>query len=208
MDPRSLILLLVLALIGCGNGETERSEQALRRDGALEVPIVQASPPQTAQPLNAAHTGVSEEGRFEVRWPSGCAKLRTRRTLSKIHPDRTEAVELTCFRNGDENVGCKVTAYDETSSGGPVTPADVTATIGRTVETLGVEIWKQTPVASDGRQGVMAYCREVGGTRQLWIVGFIERGRVLIAMAWDVDDELYRDPDVIRFFQTVRSTAP
>jgi len=205
MILRLLILALALILVGCGGGEDKA--EPTQQDASTVMTMAGNTAGQEASPLNEPHLGVSEEGRFEVRWPSGCSKKRIREMPSKIHPGENYAVDVTCFRNNNTDVGCRVTAYNETLSGGPATPADVTGTISELVKKLGVEIWRQRPIVSNGREGMTVYCREAGGLRHVWIVGFIEHGRVLIAMAWDESDDLYNDPDVIRFIETLRSTS-
>ncbi len=205
MKHRLLILVLALTLVGCGGGE-DNTETALRQ-GTFDVLTASDSVlTQNATPLNESYLDVSEEGNFEVRWPSGCAQKRIREMPSTINLGQNNAVDVTCFRNGNRDVGCRVTVYNETASGQPATPADVTGTVTQIVQKLGVEIWRQQPVVSSGREGVAVYCREPDGPRQVWIVGFIDQGRVMIAMAWDESEDLYNDPGVIRFMESLRST--
>ena len=205
MMYRLLILVLALTLVGCG-GDEDNTEATVQQDMTEVAATSDSAPTQGATPLSESYLDVSEEGQFEVRWPSGCAQKRIREMPSTINPGQNTAVDVTCFRDGNRDVGCRVTAYNETESGQPATPADVTGTVTQIVQKLEVEVWRQQPVVSSGREGVAVSCREHNGPRHVWIVGFIDQGRVMIAMAWDESEDLYNDPGVIRFMESLHST--
>ena len=196
------VLVMLALLAGCGGGddhdaaETETATPSAALDGPSNEPVA----------YDEARLARSAEGRFEAVWPSGCAGLRTRTIPSPTAPNGYAVVDLTCERDGDENRGTRVTVYDEMNDGSLPTPAAVTATIGELLSNLGVEIRKQRAIVRNGREGVAAFCGELNGPRQVWIEGFIDRGRVLVVMAWDVDDGLYTNPEIKQFFASVGLT--
>jgi hypothetical protein len=198
---RCLVLGTLLVLVaGCG-GEKAESQQSAAAEAANELPTSEALPNQEAQLAG------SVEGNFEAFWPSGCARLRTRTINSATNPDAYAVVDVTCEREGDENRGARITLYNEMTGGGVASPEMVTRTIGELISSLGVQIRKQRPISRNGRDGVAAFCGETSGTRQVWIEGFIDEGRVLVIMAWGLDDSLYEDPEIKKFFSSVRLTG-
>ncbi len=197
---RRLGLIVWLALFaGCGADDAAHEQTDA-------VDSLAVGPENEALAFNEAHLSASKEGRFEAVWPSGCAQLRTRTIPSSRNPGDFAVVDMTCQRDGDMNRGARVTVYNEMTDGGMPSPDAVTTTIGEIISSLGVEIRKQRPIERQGREGVAALCGEREGTRQVWIEGFIDQGRVLMVMAWGLDDGLYTDPEIKAFFDSVRLT--
>lgn len=176
---------------------------ASAQDAANPAAPADTTATEEARLLETAFLAVSEEGRFEAIWPSGCGERRLRIMPSPRYEGRPYAVDVNCERA--ENVGARVTVYFETNSGEPPVPADVTATISKLIAKLGVEIWQQRAIRRGDREGVAVFCREPAGARHIWMEGFIRYDRVILAMAWGVGDGLYVEPEVVDFFRSLRA---
>lgn len=203
---RTALTTLALALLLAGCGGDDKAPPPPVADAPAD-PGPQAAPTQNAVKTEHAFREENPEGRFSVFWPDGCGSMRQRELDSRFNPGTLASVEVTCRRDGDPDNGCQVIVYDETADGDPPTPEMVARTIGDYLGDLGVEIIDQTPIARDGTEGVAVFCREPDGPRRVWIQGFIDRGRVFLAIAWGPDDGLFTDPQVRRFFDSLENTA-
>lgn len=201
------LLAAALLLAGCGDDappadRTAAETAAPPSSGMLPAPTQQATPTETG------FLDENPEGRFRVYWPDGCGAQRQRELDSRLNPGAVAAVEVSCQREGDPDHGCQVIAYNETATGEEPTPEMVARTIGDYIERIGAQVTRQTGIVRrDGVEGVAVFCRETGGPRRVWIQGFIDGGRVFLAIAWGPDDSLYADPQVRRFFDTLENTA-
>jgi hypothetical protein len=208
MMGRFTMIALLLVCAGCGADNAEQEQAAPAGNIEIDAQEQAADQPanESAVPYDAPHLMVSQEGRFEAVWPSGCATTRVRTRPSAVDPNGYSMADVTCKQDGERDRGTQVTVFFEMGDGGVPTPEAVTKIIGERIAMLGVDIRKQKAIIRNGREGVGVFCGERKGTRQVWIEGFIDRGRVLIMMAWGLDDGLYEDPEIKEFFSSVRWT--
>jgi len=205
MTRIALAALAAAALLaaGCGGDDKAPAPRASASGGSPAA----SAPSQTAVPTELAFAEENPEGRFAVHWPDGCGSMRQRELDSRFNPGTYASVEVTCRRDGDPDHGCQVIVYDETANGDPPTPEMVAKTIGDYLGGLGVEVIEQAVIQRHGTEGVAVFCREPVGPRRVWVQGFIDRGRVFVAVAWGPSDDLFRDPQVRRFFDSLENTA-
>jgi len=205
---RFILIALLFACAGCGADNAEQDQAPAAGNIEIDAQEQAAAEPvnDSAVAYNAPHLMVSHEGRFEAMWPSGCATTRVRTRPSNIDPEGYAMADVTCQQGGERDRGTQVTVFFEIGDGDVPTPEAVTKIIGERIAMLGIDIRKQKAIIRNDREGVGVFCGERHGTRQVWIEGFIDRGRVLIMMAWGLDDGLYEDPEIKEFFASVRWT--
>jgi len=206
-----LVFLALLAFFaGCG-GKDKQDRAATGAAGTADAGGATAdTAPDVAdnglKPIETASKLANPDGEFIATWPSGCARIRTRAVPSSAGDGRDAVVRAECYREGDTSRGCSVSVWFERPDGGPLSVEDVTAAIARGISDRRLQIVRQTPVIRDGMEGVLALCRETGGTRCAWYEGYLHRGRMLVVTAWSEDDALFEDPEIRDFFRSVTLT--
>ncbi|MBK6899686.1 MAG: hypothetical protein IPH09_10570 [bacterium] len=202
--PVALGLLLTMALLaGCGKKDGAAGG---KRDSRGDAGADTAARNNNLMDLNTPSTKPHPEGEFVATWPSGCARIRTRTVPSSAGDGRDAVVRAECYRDGDASHGCSVSVWFERPDGGPLSVEDVTAAVARGIGDRRLQIVRQTPVRRDGMEGVLALCREEGGTRCAWYEGYLHRGRMLVVTAWSAQDDLFEDPETRDFFRSVTLT--
>lgn len=206
-----LVLLALLAFCaGCGG--KDKQDRAATGDavtaeaGRATADTAPGVIDNGLKPIETPSTLANPDGEFIATWPSGCARIRTRAVPSSAGDGRDAVVRAECYREGDTSHGCSVSVWFERPDGGPLTVEDVTAAVARGISDRRLQIVRQTPVIRDGMEGVLALCREAGGTRCAWYEGYLHRGRMLVVTAWSEDDALFEDPEIRDFFRSVTLT--
>ena len=208
---RAAACLVFLALVvGCG-GKDKQDRAATGGAGTADAGRATAdTAPDVAdnglKPIETSSRLANPDGEFIATWPSGCARIRTRAVPSSAGDGRDAVVRAECYRDGDTSHGCSVSVWFERPDGGPLLVEDVTAAVARGISDRRLQIVRQTPVIRDGMEGVLALCREAGGTRCAWYEGYLHRGRMLVVTAWSDDDALFEDPEIRDFFRSVTLT--
>ncbi len=208
------LLLALSVLAGCGGKEDRRTTGG---DTTSDVNKTSGGSKTTAdtardgddnnlKSLETASTAAHPEGEFVATWPSGCARIRTRTVPSSAGDGRDAVVRAECYRDDDASHGCSVSVWFERPDGSPLSIEDVTAAVARGIGDRRLQIVRQTPVLRDGMEGVLALCREEGGTRCAWYEGYLHRGRMLVVTAWSEDGALFEDPEIRDFFRSVTLT--
>lgn len=158
----------------------------------------------------------SPDGRFQVTFPSGCARLRTR---TNAQPDKatevvSQVVFTTCDRANVKNEGCSVIAmlgYARDVKGQAAADR-VLAEVTRQLEGYGVKPVRQTPMRRDfGARGVVEgidiQAQGPDGSGDFWIRGLLLGDDIYIVMAWKASGGLWTDPVYAQFFDTFRPWA-
>ena len=203
------LLLCLAALAGCG-GKGKEADKAIgggtAGGGQNRVDTAPVGGDNDLMPLQSASAMAHPEGEFVATWPSGCARIRTRAVPSSAGDGRDAVVRAECYRHDDATHGCSVSVWFERPDGSSLSVEDVTAAIARGIGDRRLQIVRQTPVIRDGMEGVLALCREEGGTRCAWYEGYLHRGRMLVVTAWSEEGDLFEDPEIRDFFRSVKLT--
>lgn len=158
----------------------------------------------------------SPDGRFQVTFPSGCARLRTR---TNAQPDKatevvSQVVFTTCDRANVQNEGCAVNSMIgwAREAKGQEAADRVLAEVTRQLEGYGVKPVKQTPLRRDfGARGVVEgidiQAQPTGGAGDFWIRGLLLGDDIYIVMAWKASGGLWTDPAYLEFFDSFRPWA-
>lgn len=161
----------------------------------------------TTRPVNYA----SEEGDFEVVFPGGCAKIRTR-IPNSFRDDDQKVVHAFCDRDGREGEGCSVTAWlnVRTPAGGPPRPTNVIDRIQQMLNQFGVQASRQKPIRYETEYGALIEGVDVladnpDGSGQVWVRGLLVEGDIYLLTAWRAAGPLAEDQDFIAFFGSFRA---
>ncbi len=154
----------------------------------------------------------SEDGNFQVTWPSGCGQLRIRANEPEDFVGEEESSlilvhHVTCDQFGTEGEGCSVTAvFDARSAdGGPAGSDQVLARVRNALKTFGVSIVRQAPVKRqfpDGLvvEGVDVFGTDAEGNGQFWVRGLLASHDIYLLTAWSAEGELWEHPEFQEFF--------
>jgi len=155
---------------------------------------------------------ISDEGSFQVTWPSGCGRLRIRaNTPENFVGEEEESLILvhneTCEQFGVPGEGCSVTATFESrnSQGEPAGPEQVLARVRNTLQTFSVKMTKQVPIKRVFPDGTAMEGVEVMGTNpdgegQFWVRGLLYYHDIYILSAWSTTGNLWENPEFQAFF--------
>ncbi len=158
----------------------------------------------------------SPEGRFQVTYPTGCARLRTRTNVRPGSPTEVaaEIFFVTCDRAKRDNEGCGVTSMPGAARGlkGQAAADKVLAEVTKQLEGYGVRPARQTPLRRDfGKKGVVEgldiQAQKAGGAGDFWIRGLLRGEDIYLVMAWKASGGLWTDPEYVRFFDSFRPWA-
>ena len=153
----------------------------------------------------------SNEGRFSVVFPSGCAKVRSRLRVgpgSKA-PANANLVFTSCDREGRQNEGCSVTVKLAAARGldGAAAAAVVLDHVREVLAGYDVAPDVQKPLRRDfGDHGVVegleisAHAR--GGAGDVCVRGLVHGDDVYILTAWKALGGMAQDPEYSTFFQS------
>lgn len=187
---------------------------------------VKAAKPQPTKPAPAAGQAfdslpdsknpidyTSPEGRFQVTFPAGCARLRTR---TNVRPDMgkdvtSQIVFITCDRANAKNEGCSVSSMLGLARDlkGQAAADRVLAEVTRQLEGYGVNPISQTPMRRDfGKYGVVEgidiQAQGANGAGDFWIRGLLAGDDIYMVMAWKAAGGLWTAPEYVRFFDSFR----
>ena len=201
------VLILLLALAGCGSGgDKDTGEQAAADvappaadawtpvSGADAVPDRDYADPE-------AHT--HPEGRFRVYWPSQCGHFRTNKQEDPEHEGELRMVQAIGTYEKDPQCGVSVAVYFRGEEGGAATPESISRNLSILLRERGIDILHQRAVSRLGMQGIVANCRDSKSGLLHWVEAYLYKGRTLLVMAWDRGDFMYEDPELLRFFRSV-----
>jgi len=159
----------------------------------------------------------SNEGEFNVTWPSGCGRLKRRSNVPDPDADPFEVVYLhnvSCDQGGENGHGCSVTAIfnSKGADGGIPGPPEVLAQVTSRLETFGVKVIRQGPLKrelADGSLvgGVEVQAADPQGTGQVWMRGLLHAGDIFILTAWKLEGGLWDDPEFQNFFNSFEPTV-
>lgn len=154
----------------------------------------------------------SDEGNFQVTWPSGCGKLRIRLNEPNAFVGEEDANlvlvhNVTCDRFEADGEGCSVTAtFDaRNSEGGEAGPEQVLARVKNALKTFNVNVVKQMPIKrefADGLviEGVDVYGTAADGTGEFWVRGLLSYHDIYVLTAWSTKSDLWDNPVYQDFF--------
>jgi hypothetical protein len=153
----------------------------------------------------------SNEGRFSVVFPSGCAKVRSRLRVGGGSKSLQDAnlVFTNCDRAGRQNEGCSVTARPGEARG--LDPAAATAKVLDYMrQVLGgydVKPVVQTPLRRDfGEHGVVEgleiVARAEGTAGDVCVRGLLHDEDIYVLTAWKATGGMAEDPEYSQFFQS------
>ncbi len=201
MRRPSLLAVVMFLLCALSAGP---SAAAVRDAARASFPDPAARSDSTAidRPVRGAF---SPEGRFRILWPDGCSKIRTRSypATDPAAPDTLGRVDVFCDNAEQGAGGTMVIELFSAPGREAFTPADITEMIGSLVVRSGQTITRQGPVERFATTGVRVLAREKGGSQASWIEGFKIKGRIFVLMAWGLEDVLYKDPEISRFFASL-----
>jgi hypothetical protein len=185
------------------------------RDPADAPPAPAARPVPADNPTTTRITPYhysSEEGNFQVTWPSGCGELRIRANEPEnfVGEEETHLILIhhaTCDQFGAEGEGCSVTAVFDAraADGGEAGPEQVLARVRNALQTFGVKIVKQMPVKrefADGLvvEGVDVLGTDANGKGQFWVRGLLASHDIYLLTAWSADGQLWENAEFQEFF--------
>jgi hypothetical protein len=203
--PTAILALLVLLLLvflsaGCSDEGRQGDRAGAGRSAAVDT--------ATRYPESSYY--VSEEGRFKVVWPSGCATLHTRMYPVAEGAEELDRVYMYCDRVEEPGEGCAVTTYLQArgEQGGPPTPRTVVELIKQQLASMNLEIISQHPQQRGPLEGVQAVCRDRSGRGAFWIEGFLLSDVVYLLMAWQEQGEIQANAGFRRFFNSFQPWVP
>ncbi len=203
--PRIVLLVSALVLV-----LVSALSWAQYRDPADAPPIPESNNDATVRTTPYHYT--SEEGNFQVTWPSGCGELRIRANEPNnfVGEEETDLIlvnNVTCDQYGEEGEGCSVTAvFDARSAdGGEAGPEQVLARVQNALKTFGVTIVRQEPIKRefpDGLivEGVDVYGTNAEGNGQFWVRGILASHDIYLLTAWSAEGQLWEHPEFQEFF--------
>jgi hypothetical protein len=165
--------------------------------------------PDSLNPVEFA----SPEGQFRTTFPTGCARLLTKRNTSPDDPQDVEVrlVFATCDRHGRKDEGCLVNARlgalgDES---GQAAVDRVLKVVGELLASYGVTPTRQVPLSRDfgphGKvEGLDVLAEAAGGTGDVWIRGLMRGRDMYFLVAWKAEGGLFEDPEYAVFFNDFR----
>ncbi len=154
----------------------------------------------------------SEEGNFQVTWPSGCGELRIRANEPENFVGEEEnhlilVHHVTCDQFSAEGEGCSVTAVFDArnAEGGEAGPEQALARVRNALKTFGVKIVKQTPVKREFPGGLVVEGVDVVGTDangngQFWVRGLLVSHDIYLLTAWSTSGQLWENAEFQEFF--------
>lgn len=158
------------------------------------------------------HRYVSEEGNFEVTWPSGCDKLRMRGNdpehfVGEEDKHQIMVHVIVCDRDDRETAGCSVTATFDSRSpdGGEAGPEQVIARVRNALKTYGVKVVNQSPIKKEFPNGLVVEGVDVigtgpDGTGEFKVRGLLASPDIYVLTAWSADGGVWDDPEYREFF--------
>jgi len=183
---------------------------------ALALIQLCASAPVFAQEENSLSEATTEieaaspEGRFRIVWPAGCSRLRTHTynrsnitAADSAAADTIGSVIVMCDRRNRDEDGAMVLVVFPVPRGEEHTPAKITEVIGEQLSRTGQSILRQGPIERNGLTGVRVLAHEKDGSRSTWMEGFLAKGRIVVALAWNSDESIFKNPEIERFFDTL-----
>jgi len=162
--------------------------------------------------LTEPYEYTSDEGGFKVMWPSGCGELRRREPNYDPDADPFEIVYVSnvyCDQFGQHGRGCAVTSIVNLKGpdGGPPGPAEVVSRMEEHMQTLSVNVVKQTAVQKAMPNGTVIEGLDIrakppnsGG--EAWLRGLLYEGQIFLLSAWNIEGELWEDPEIQAFFNS------
>jgi len=154
----------------------------------------------------------SEEGNFQVTWPSGCGRLRIRANAPEyfVGEDESDLILVhveSCEQFGEPGEGCSVTATFEArnAEGGPAGSDQVLARVRNVLQAYSVKMTKQVPIKrvfDDGSfmEGVEVRGTDPEGKGQFWVRGLLSYHDIYILTAWSTTGNLWENPEYQAFF--------
>ncbi len=153
----------------------------------------------------------SNEGRFSVIFPSGCAKVRSRLRVGggSKSPQDANLVFTSCDRTGHLNEGCSVTAH--VGGARDLDPAAATARVIDQVRLVldgyNVKPAVQTPLRRDfGKHGVVegieVAAHPEGTAGDICVRGLLHDEDIYVLTAWKASGGMADDPEFSDFFQS------
>lgn len=153
----------------------------------------------------------SNEGRFSVIFPSGCAKVRSRLRVGggSKSPQDANLVFTSCDRTGHPNEGCSVTAH--VAGARDLDPAAAAARVIDQVRLVldgyNVKPAAQTPLRRDfGKHGVVEGVEVVahpeGTAGDICVRGLLHDEDIYVLTAWKASGGMAADPEFSDFFQS------
>ncbi|MCB1182370.1 hypothetical protein KDM41_02980 [bacterium] len=154
----------------------------------------------------------SEEGQFQVTWPSGCGELKIRANDADPFAEGEEAEivlvqHVSCDQYGVEGEGCSVTASLDVRDrqGRPAGPAHVVSRVRKVLEAAGVKLVRQQAIKKEYPDGLKVEGLEVFGTAadgsgQFWVRGLLVYHDIYILSGWSARGDLWDNPEFQTFF--------
>ena len=154
----------------------------------------------------------SEEGNFQVTWPSGCGELRIRANESDNFVGEEDNAlilvhHVTCDQFDTVGEGCSVTAvFDARSAdGGEAGPEQVLARVRNALKTFNVTIVQQVPVKREFPNGLIVegvdiFGTDANGNGQFWVRGLLASHDIYVLTAWSAEGKLWKHPEFQEFF--------
>jgi hypothetical protein len=178
----------------------------------VKSPTLSSSDENPLMPMDRPFDFTSQEGDFQITWPGGCGKLRTRSLVDDgTSQDKEHPVFVSCDRNGEEGEGCSVSVLFNVkgADGGPAGPAEVVARMESMLVKFGAEIKRQAPLKKDFGDGLVVegldlQAAQTGGAGQVWLRGLLVYGDIYILAAWDLGGQLWGNPEYATFFNSFK----
>lgn len=217
--PRALLALVVaLPIVIAAGGAGAASPAGAQGPAPVKGPApANGSAPAKTQSFNDLADPVtpirftSNEGRFSVIFPSGCAKVRSRVRVGggSKSLEAANLVFTNCDRANHPNEGCSVTVHLAGARGleSAAAAAKVLDRMRQVLEGYNVQPAAQTPLRRDfGEHGVVEgleiVARPEGGAGDICVRGLLHGENIYVLTAWKATGSLATDPEFAQFFES------
>jgi hypothetical protein len=212
--------LLGLGLIWLGTMPLQACNRAPDKEPvAGQAPVSDQEPAAKAAAVtggvsarNTPYHYSSDEGQYQVTWPSGCSRLRVRTNEPEFfegeEPSATMKMHhVVCEQFGVGGEGCSVAAVFDApgTDGGPAGPDQVVARVGSVLKAYGVTVVRETPIRKVFAENLVAEGVDVKGTAssgegQFWVRGVLVGPDIYVLTAWSQKGNLWENPEYQEFF--------
>ncbi len=202
-----IVMLICTGLVTLVVGLT--AAQVAETDDQAGAPT---DPPLEYQKDSYRYT--SNDGNFEVTWPSGCGRLRIRANDPEFFVGEEDNHQImvqhvVCERSDTEGDGCTVTATfnSRTPDGADAGVEQVLARVRNTLKTYSVNVTKQTPLKKEFPNGLVVEGVDVIGTGpdgkgEIMVRGLLASPDIYILTAWSIHGSVWDNPEYQEFFNT------
>ncbi len=162
----------------------------------------------------------SDDGAFQVTWPSGCGKLHERSNDPVYYEDEERVYDavlvraVSCDRFDLEGEGCSVAAIFNvrSPSGEEAGTAEVIEQVKKMLKKYGANIKQQSSIRRefpDGTvvEGIDVIGMGVNGIGRIWVRGLLSYHDIYVLSAWSVTEDVWTNPEYQEFFNDFAPTA-